>query len=1187
VLSKDQLINLLKKSNTTLAIMGRFSQQDGSRRYVFSNSNGRDGKISVVDLFNQLKPELCTSTTGQSVTIGETIFNSYKLTTPLKPGKDATSQPILFDSPLLNSSVYSNGEALKMQAQGKQVLQQLLGNLDTIAYFTQSEFTKSLLKIAEHYLVKEANRNLDDSHKPLIAESEQWEQTIYSDLSFCSMMVQYLTAYEQDETAIETNFKRYLKSLKNDSTDSKSDLYTNEQVEQLAKALAKCKRVMLDQSEEDPIWRELATTGSFSWLKDYASDPAYGLNSPQLAQKAGNKKFLAYYRVFIDASDEVHRLVRTQAIHPSIFCWLAGKYQKWESTTTTQAAQKMYEIGVKGQNEKRIRTESKKQLIQYWQNIKKIEIASKLQTQLNESGLIESYDRFAEIVQDQIYNVLLPSRVFTRKELSSRATNLFKVLSQLAGGKVGEIIQQNDQFNELFVTFYRTILTIDEDATREYFEKRLTAEAEKKKDKLAKFSNFQIKEFIQSVIEKATEAPGEKDLKTKVTETFVSQFAEVSKNRFAKDFLDNLDQIKEDEFRATILYELRNQQQVSSEQQEGSAGAPVYSVSDNSIPELTQKELLTEKRQKNLEKTYSAAIDNSFKSRIIPIVSESFTSLPEGTKGELIGPKGEQCGTVTVLPNQQMEVNVDDPQKGQNLTEGQIKVNREKGENPTEGQTEVNKVEEDNYNIADIPEIQALANEIVHESKKLDALQGNVGQLSERMDTILKKYTSEENKLFNKSLRSLLLCEYILAAPKGTTALDKEDTGNILGLMVDIVEHLGEKDDPKILDGVLIGDKKLQPLLEKINLSKYYPAEDFKQISTIFQYQRQLCEELNKVQEYLQELAELKSFFEIMQPTDLKIVVIDSTVAEYGDINNIDPNDFCFNVDSPSIVYLTAQSGVTSDNLKQMAETMVILIGDTANAKKLQIPIFVTAQSNLPQAVHLPLISPTNLKLPVFLPEKYDGQKNASQDLNIVTDWTEQQAINPYLLLSAAPMLLDTSSTMGIVKDFKYTVNTQVQNLYGIGLRKDSSQNIAEVLRKIWLSTNGKVRLVDTLMFTKWLNLLILDMRTDRDGKTKNIQDIKNRFGNILDTALWKPKDSDPDFNFIAISKAAFPTFAELAELPIKTSFNNSLISPEEMGGSDILITAEYGTLLPPKDLKYSFKLSWINSFATLIEDTE
>ncbi|MGB3636102.1 MAG: hypothetical protein WBA39_00695, partial [Rivularia sp. (in: cyanobacteria)] len=209
MLSKEQL-ELLKKSNKTLAIMGRFRSEDEQVRYVFKNNGGKDGKITVADLFAKLKPELRSSSKG-TLPIGDTIFNKYELDTPFEAGDKGHSQPILFDSPLLDGTIYSGEEAKGIQEQGKEVVKQLIESLDTVAYFTKSNFTKSLLKIAKHYLFLEANEHLE--HK--IAEDAQWYKTINSDNSFCSGIVQYLTAHEQDEPEIETAFQKSLNSFKN------------------------------------------------------------------------------------------------------------------------------------------------------------------------------------------------------------------------------------------------------------------------------------------------------------------------------------------------------------------------------------------------------------------------------------------------------------------------------------------------------------------------------------------------------------------------------------------------------------------------------------------------------------------------------------------------------------------------------------------------------------------------------------------------------------------------------------------------------------------------------------------------------------------------------------------------------------------------------------------------------------
>ena len=53
-----QQLNVLKKSNKTLAILGRFRNEDEQIRYVFKNAGGKDGKINVLDFFAKLKPEI-------------------------------------------------------------------------------------------------------------------------------------------------------------------------------------------------------------------------------------------------------------------------------------------------------------------------------------------------------------------------------------------------------------------------------------------------------------------------------------------------------------------------------------------------------------------------------------------------------------------------------------------------------------------------------------------------------------------------------------------------------------------------------------------------------------------------------------------------------------------------------------------------------------------------------------------------------------------------------------------------------------------------------------------------------------------------------------------------------------------------------------------------------------------------
>ena len=803
MLNKKQL-DLLKKSNKTLAIIGRFRNEDEQIRYVFNNADGKDGKISVADLFAKLKPEL-RSSSKSTLTIGETIFNQYELDTPLNAGDKGNSQPIPFDSPLLDGTMYSGEEAKNIQKQGKEVVKQLIESLDTVAYFTDSHFAKSLLKIAKHYLFLEANENLE--HK--IAEDAQWNKTIYSDNSFCSRIVQYLTAHEQDESDIETAFRKSLKSFKNNSD---REIYTDEQVNQLAEALIRCKRLMLDRTEEDVTWNKIAKTSSFSWLNNYASDPEYGLSHPQIGKKVGDKNFLAYYNAFMEASEKIHRLVRTQAIHSSIFCWLASKYTEWDVASMDNAGKKMYEIGVTGQKEKRIRGESKEARQRNKELIKKAEVEPTL---ANEVEGDDNYQIFAEKAEDNIFEALLPDRAVTLKALRLRAKNLFKKLNQIAGGKAGQILKENDEFNQLFVKYYRTILNIDLDARTdagiEKVAERLYKEAAKDRE-VERFNNFDINGFIDVVINRAKEKEGEGNFKLKVKEAFIGEYAQKSKNRFAEEYLKNQVQIKEEEQLAQEIYDLRSMQEVGSKEE--TAGAPVYVMTDLSMPNFDDiDEDIKIIRKTKIQQEAQAATQASFTTSITAAKPKVFQSISAKTSGKVTDDEGKELGSYKIQEDK-IELKAQDIQAAGvfDSTKAQMEIN---------GQ--IYKLQE-----LDIPEIMDFPkpDEIKKANTIAEGVQNNYSQLSKSMDTILQKYRNKdaEEPDFNRAFRSLLLCEYIQAAPQGTTQIGREDLSNILGLMVDITEHLGEVNNPKILDGVLSEEPELG--LDKINLSKYYPVEE-------------------------------------------------------------------------------------------------------------------------------------------------------------------------------------------------------------------------------------------------------------------------------------------------------------------------------------------------------------------------
>jgi hypothetical protein len=219
-----------------------------------------------------------------------------------------------------------------------------------------------------------------------------------------------------------------------------------------------------------------------------------------------------------------------------------------------------------------------------------------------------------------------------------------------------------------------------------------------------------------------------------------------------------------------------------------------------------------------------------------------------------------------------------------------------------------------------------------------------------------------------------------------------------------------------------------------------------------------------------------------------------------------------------------------------MADTLAALIDDSENATNLQIPIFVSSQSLSTDKVPLPLICPTGkLNLPNLVFDTNESPE--TNKLNIIVDWKERQ--NSYLLLSAAPMLLDSSIAMGSITNFKPPVSMEIRKLFDINLKKN--QPVVDLLRQFWLSPNCQI--LDTLIFTKWLNLLVLAKRIE------NTINIKEEFGQILDEKLWKPRESRE------VCEAAFATVKELDNIPLIAEKNKQFGSPSSLGGGNYSIT--------------------------------
>src|SRR5690606_37798596 len=94
---------------------------------------------------------------------------------------------------------------------------------------------------------------------------------------------------------------------------------------------------------------------------------------------------------------------------------------------------------------------------------------------------------------------------------------------------------------------------------------------------------------------------------------------------------------------------------------------------------------------------------------------------------------------------------------------------------------------------------------------------------------------------FTRGARALALGEYMSATPPEESNLGVADLSNVLGIALDMVEHVGEVDDGKMFKA---GVTLPPDVLARMNLSVHYPVNNARELSSVLQYHYGQCETL-------------------------------------------------------------------------------------------------------------------------------------------------------------------------------------------------------------------------------------------------------------------------------------------------------------------------------------------------------
>lgn len=1053
---RDDQRKLLRNSSRTLAIIGKVNPEAAPldrNTFVFSNRQTGEGinRIAAESLFSTVKPALALQF-NETAQIGDDVYNKYSIATPLQANADSKLQIITSDSPLLSNDaeVFNEARVKLMQKHGGKLVRELVENLDKLANFTHSNFSRSLLKIARDYMFHATFEELGTFTQ------RTWFDALESDYALSSEIVKYLTSYERDEEDILTAVRAHL--------NNSEIKFTQPQQQALEDSLRRVKYVMKNGLQGDAIWEAIGRfEGNVDWFNNYTGHAKYGL--PALSF-VGGRDFLKYYQTFLTVSESTHRLVRSQTLHPYVFMWLSSKYASWDEGEFNKASDVMYDIGVEGQGDKRIPGVTFAERADMFERIRDAKLDADVAPQLIDDEMFQ--ETFLAIAEDHIFSALIAEKKVTAASLRYRAKKLFSRLSQLAGGTVGELLHQLDEFNALFVPYYRLIKNTSADEQEGYrlkdFEERLLGSIGDKTREL--FPN--VEEFLRGVLADANTSweqnrDGDVDLKTIITQAFVSAYGGVSKNHFARQYLENHDTIEAELEETERLYDIvRNQQQVNTEI--SSVGTPVVVTVETSLPDARRKNL-ERFRQGIYEQQLAASQSQSRKPIVRSGAKPESLGDAQGTF-PIVGKQGDEIATAVLKADNTIEYEIS-PDNAARLSEddeARLKISAE-GAAPVEVL-----VAETDFPMDDIREVVAAQKQ---DQEQIKELLGHNAKLAEKQNEILGQYQKDDAEpALSKGMRALLLCEYILSVPRGESQLGKPDISNVLGLMVDIVEHLGDPSNPAVYEELLVRDGKASPELSRINLSKYYPVADSDQLWDIVNYQYTLAKEITGVQNYLQELSEIKGFMDAMSSSNVDVVFVNSTLDEQASAH---PSQLVFNraEGPPSVVYLTAQADVNASSLQNLGTTFARYAGKDIMSN-FQMPVFISAEAfppGLAQNAAVPLYGANELGLEFGLYGA--GEKFEIPDVGIVTSRFIQRS--PYLLLAASILLPEGSQNFGQIRQIARKTFDDIHDNFRLEVKPDQQQPLADLLRAVW--TRSTKPLLDALIFNRWLNQLLLTMQ--------------------------------------------------------------------------------------------------------------
>lgn len=1129
----------------TLAVIGRFRSDrpdEGNGVFVFENgSSDADAPLSAADVFAVLKPEL-RLLDGGSLWVDDVAFSTLLMSPPNKQGMGG-SMPVGPDSVLLDQPA-GDGKRDRARAEtGGKLITKLLSDLDIVARFSGSTFPRALLELADRYLHEEVNKHLDDKVSAPI------DEIFRDDPVVTGRILDVLLAFDADVYAADNALRQALANFGVDTKDGAK-----------VKAIAKCVRQLREQLVSgipDESWDTVVGSGSdagMPWVLDRSTaGPEFDVDLGKIDVQVGASLRDAYV-LYRQSADAVHKLVRAPSLHSYIFMWLMSKYNGLVEGKPLHAARQAYESGVKGAGTNRIFGERPEDT-----EARRGRADEKIRKKIAEFADVRGFRGYAEQLVPDILDVVLIENRFTREDLNERLQKLFVELAGSTSGPVAAALAESRRHISAHRALYQELVNIlnqpEEVAWSPDAIEKAIGKAGEPVHKVARAAALDAagKAAKATPDGESTEARRER-IRAATLDAFIEVLGPDAIEQFAKKYQQDpaiMGQVEElgQAYGAAALVS-----GWSAQVSEASAAATVP-------PATTGQEVSTKGKERLKQDAIAAMPPPPTARHPLPAGIAKRFQPGEKLSGDIVDARNKKVGGFEVDGGEGVGVTftvVDAELDGVSLVSSGSGIPVRTSDNQP---LSFEEIDPEHRTKAVLERARKSRTEVERKTEAIDNLETYAGKREELRKIYAKPelatMSDTQRSGFQRRMRTLLLGEFMAAAPDSESRLGRPTISETLKLLLDISESIGDlnnrdlaKPERDSRSGEALGPLKAgKGPAATLNLSAYFRLpngedSDVKgpdMIARAIVYHRNLTNSVQDASAYLRDLADLKGLADAAGPAT-RLIVINHTLTEYAKYATGAAGEALAKDIHAATLYLPTAARARNASWGKFGAQFAANYAKGDQDTGLSCPMVISAEADALPNCPFPVASlgvTRNLKLrarpPGQQPLTRETVRRAPPDqvYSTMQDGLVVDGAMVDLSMPAAMAAVAVTSNEGFLgklstDDPGYDFAQQFQEV--TGLPYFAGETVLSLLRRLWmqpgndcLAATAVARIATLAMMRDLTDADIRDLRAvlalakleQAPGKNQvKPEELKAARDAAYDLALFKDAD-DPDFSFL------------------------------------------------------------------------